>query len=171
MDKISDLAAGGHSIVAFLDLIAWSEGTSRQPKTRIDGYDVIVSGLDGPEIFTDFSDHPFAKGRQAKQLNHATPPLRSTASGRYQILLRYWRSYQQMLKLPDFSPMSQDLVAIRQIKERGAFDEILGGKIKEAIALCAPIWASFPGNDYGQHAHPIETLLEQWEVVWSKNIL
>lgn len=40
---------------AFLDMVAWSEGTDngRQP-TRNHGYDVIVGG----ELFTDDSDHP-----------------------------------------------------------------------------------------------------------------
>ena len=40
---------------AFLDMVAWSEGTDngRQP-TRNHGYDVIVGG----ELFTDYSDHP-----------------------------------------------------------------------------------------------------------------
>lgn len=40
---------------AFLDMVAWSEGTDNglQP-TRNHGYDVIVGG----EIFTDYSDHP-----------------------------------------------------------------------------------------------------------------
>ena len=40
---------------AFLDMVAWSEGTDngRQP-THNHGYDVIVGG----ELFTDYSDHP-----------------------------------------------------------------------------------------------------------------
>jgi muramidase (phage lysozyme) len=39
---------------AFLDMLAWSEGTDngRQP-TRNHGYDVIVGG----ELFTDYSEH------------------------------------------------------------------------------------------------------------------
>ncbi len=36
----------------FLDLIAWSEGTNTSPLTKNDGYDVIVSGVTGPEGFT-----------------------------------------------------------------------------------------------------------------------
>ena len=40
---------------AFLDMLAWSEGTdNRRQKTRNHGYDVIVGG----ELFTDYSDHP-----------------------------------------------------------------------------------------------------------------
>ena len=40
---------------AFLDMLAWSEGTDGgRQKTRNHGYDVIVGG----ELFTDYSDHP-----------------------------------------------------------------------------------------------------------------
>ena len=39
---------------AFLDMLAWSEGTDNgRQKTRNHGYDVIVGG----ELFTDYSDH------------------------------------------------------------------------------------------------------------------
>ena len=46
---------------AFLDMLAWSEGTDNgRQKTRNHGYDVIVGG----ELFTDYSDHP--RNRHAK---------------------------------------------------------------------------------------------------------
>ena len=35
---------------AFLDMLAWSEGTDNGPQTRNRGYDVIVGG----ELFTDY---------------------------------------------------------------------------------------------------------------------
>ena len=39
---------------AFLDMLAWSEGTDNgRQKTGNHGYDVIVG-----ELFTDYSDHP-----------------------------------------------------------------------------------------------------------------
>lgn len=171
MAVILNSTPDAHSLSLFLDLIAFSEATSTSSLTKNSGYDVIVTGLDGPEVFTDFSDHPFAKGRPAKQLNHATPSLFSTASGRYQMLLRIWRAYQQMLHLPDFSPLSQDLVAIRIIKECGAIDVIQAGDISKAIGMCAHIWASFPGNDYNQNAHPMDKLMVQWQKMWSESFL
>ena len=40
---------------AFLDMLAWSEGTNNgRQKTRNRVYNVIVGG----ELFTDYSDHP-----------------------------------------------------------------------------------------------------------------
>jgi len=38
---------------AFLDVVATSEGTCTSPATKNNGYDVIVTGVDGkPEVFT-----------------------------------------------------------------------------------------------------------------------
>ena len=73
-------------------------------KTRNHGYDVIVGG----ELFTDYSDHP----RKLVTLN---PKLKSTGAGRYQLLSRWWDTCKQ-LGLKDFSPKSQDAVALQQIK-------------------------------------------------------
>src|ERR1700752_3883011 len=95
---------------AFLDMLAWSEGTDNgvQP-TKNHGYDVIVGG----ELFTDYSDHP----RKLVMLGRR---LASTAAGRYLLLARDWYIYKRQLNLTDYSPASQDAVAIQQIKESGA---------------------------------------------------
>jgi muramidase (phage lysozyme) len=150
------------SLKAFLDMIAHSEGTSLSPITKNGGYDVIVSGPSGPEVFSDYSDHPFAAGRPAKVVR-SVPLLTSTASGRYQLLLRYWRAYQPMLHLPDFSPASQDAVALQQIKERGGLIMILEGDIQGAIKACSNIWASLPGAEYGQPTRNMDELLSVYQ--------
>jgi len=66
------------------------------------------------------------------------------------------------LKLPDFSPASQDAYAIEQLKERGAVALIGTGDIQAAITACSSIWASFPGNQYGQGGHTMDTLLSKF---------
>ena len=77
---------------AFLDMLAWSEGTDNgRQKTRNHGYDVIVGG----ELFTDYSDHP----RKLVTLN---PKLKSTGAGRYQLFPLVGCSASFGLK--DFSP-------------------------------------------------------------------
>ena len=53
----------------------------------------------------------------------------------------------------DFSPKSQDAVALQQIKERGALPMIDRGDIRQAIDRCSNIWASLPGAGYGQFEH------------------
>ena len=63
---------------AFLDMLAWSEGTDNgRQKTRNHGYDVIVGG----ELFTDYSDHP----RKLVTLNPKLKSIRRTlpASSRW----------------------------------------------------------------------------------------
>lgn len=157
------------AVQRFLDLIAWSEGTSNNPLTKNDGYDVIVTGPNGPEVFTDYTDHPFA-ARMAKLVVSAKdgkPALYSTAAGRYQLLYRWWRAYKGILGLTNFSPESQDAVAVRQMQERGAVDLVEAGDLRGAVLACSTIWASFPGNDYEQGAHPMETLLARYEIIGS----
>lgn len=136
------------NIKAFLDMLAMSEGTSTSPATKCNGYDVIVTGIDGiPEVFTDFRQHPFVN-RPSKLIN--SRGLLSTAAGRYQFLSRYWLSYKQQLNLPDFGPDSQDIWCIQLIKECGAINMIEAGKLADAIQACRSRWASLPGAGYGQ---------------------
>ncbi len=148
---------------SFLDLIAWSEGTSTSALTQNDGYDVIVTGVDGPEIFNSYADHPFASGRPPKVVRES-PLLASTASGRYQLMLHWWEAYKAQLNLPDFSAASQDAVAIQQITERHAINMIESGDIQGAITACSNIWASLPGNNYNQPgSQAMEALLARYE--------
>ena len=65
---------------AFLDMLAWSEGTDNgRQKTRNHGYDVIVGG----ELFTDYSDHPQTCHAKPKtQINRCrTLPASSPVGG------------------------------------------------------------------------------------------
>jgi muramidase (phage lysozyme) len=144
--------------IAFLTMIAFSEGTSTNPLTKNNGYDVIVTGADlKPEVFTDYSNHPFANGRPSKVIN--SKGLTSNASGRYQFMLRDWAYYRALLKLPDFSPASQDAWALQLIKERGGLALIDAGQLSAAIAKCSNLWASFPGANYpGQRMNEIALL-------------
>ncbi|WP_324701210.1 glycoside hydrolase family 104 protein (plasmid) [Pantoea agglomerans] len=147
---------------AFGDMLAFSEGTSTHPLTCMRGYDVIVTGLGEKqgEIFTDFSDHPFAN-RRPKALN--SNGLASTAAGRYQQLYRYWPAYKNQLCLPDFSPASQERLLDQLLKEQGAYADVQAGRIRTAIGKTNDIWASLTGSPYGQKTHPIETLLTAYK--------
>lgn len=138
---------------AFLDMLAWSEGTDKKGQpTNNRGYDVIVGG----SLFTDYSDHP----RKLVTLN---PKLKSTAAGRYQLLSRWWDAYRKQLGLKDFSPASQDAVALQQIKERRALELIDSGDIRQAIDRCSNIWASLPGAGYGQFEHKVDNLIAKFK--------
>ena len=69
------------------------------------------------------------------------------------------------LGLKDFSPKSQDAVALQQIKERGeatlAIDRV--GDIRQAIDRCSNIWASLPGAGYGQFEHKADSLIAKFK--------
>lgn len=133
---------------AFLAMLGVSEGTSTSKLTKAEGYDVIVTGVDGPEVFTDFSQHPFANGRKPKVVN--SKGLLSTASGKYQFLVLDWPHYRDQLALPDFGPASQDQWALQLINERHGLSAIDTGDFSQAVRLCSNLWASLPGAGYGQ---------------------
>lgn len=139
------------NLKAFLDMIALSEGTSLIPNSD-NGYKVIVGSTPSkPILFISYADHP-------RKLVKINATLSSTAAGRYQLLAKYFDAYKKMLELPDFSPASQDAIAIEQIKECGALPSIAVGNIKDAVTRCSRIWASLTGAKYGQHTHTIEFL-------------
>ena len=66
-------------------------------------------------------------------LSRWNPKLKSTGAGRYQLLSCWWDAYRKQLGLKDFSPKSQDAVALQQIKERGALPMIDRGDIRQQI--------------------------------------
>ncbi|WP_429180347.1 glycoside hydrolase family 24 protein [Aeromonas salmonicida] len=134
---------------AFLDLLAFAEGTKGLGD---DGYDKLVNPAG---FFTDYRTHPNVK----VQVN---PRLVSTAAGRYQFLTRHWPHYRDQLGLPDFGPLSQDKWAIQLIRERRALQDVEAGRIPQAIAKCANLWASLPGAGYGQREHKLADLLAKF---------
>ena len=137
------------NLQAFLDMIAVSEGTAGKGDN---GYNVIVGGA----LFESYDDHP-------RKLVWLRPGLASTAAGRYQLLKRYYDAYKKQLNLPNFSPLSQDLIAIQQIKERGALQDIEKGYISVAIDKVKNIWASLPGAGYGQHENKLDKLIAAYK--------
>ncbi|AML58200.1 Phage lysin [Serratia rubidaea] len=149
------------NINAYLDTLRFSEIGATLLARSDDGYNVIVTGVDGKaETFSSYRDHPFAGGRPGKVFN--SRGQRSTASGGYQFLIRDWDHYRIALKLPDFGPESQDRWAIQLIRERGALADINAGRIELALKKCRNIWASLPGAGYGQPEHKLETLLKKY---------
>ena len=130
---------------AFLDMLAVSEGTFGHGDN---GYNVLVGG----DLFHDYSKHPDV----LVTLNKAG--LKSTAAGRYQFLKRTWDSLAAKLHLTDFSPAAQDVAALKLIAEHGAADDVRSGRFADAVAKCAPIWASLPGAGYGQRENSMKSL-------------
>ena len=140
------------NLKAFLDTIAYSEGTDNGiQKTNNRGYDVLVGG----GLFDSYADHP-------RKLIVLRQGLSSTAAGRYQLLARYFDAYKKQLNLTDFSPVSQDAIAVQQIKECKALNDVEAGYIGIALDKCRHIWASLPGAGYGQHENSLHVLLDRY---------
>lgn len=136
-------------VKAFLDVIAYAEGTAKMPNQ---GYNTLF----GHGQFSSFADHP----RQRIPFGSTS----SSASGRYQIMDFTWNEEKAKLGLKDFSPVSQDLVALSRILMRGGLDELLEGDIRGAINATRKEWASFPGANYpGQGMKQMEDLLKVYD--------
>lgn len=143
----------GRNMAAFLDMLAWSEGTDNGvQRTKDRGYDVLVGGA----LFDCYDQHPNVLVRLPKL------GISSTAAGRYQLLNRWYAPYAKMLNLRDFSPRAQDAIAVQQIRERGAIPLIHSGDIEKAIAVTRNIWASLPGAGYGQHEQKMSNLISAY---------
>jgi muramidase (phage lysozyme) len=145
---------------AFLGMIAVSEvGPALMAKSE-DGYKVLFGATAAnPLTFSDYHDHPrkFAtaviRGRQ----------VTSSAAGRYQILARYFDAYKGQLGLKDFSPASQDAIAIQLIRECRALPMIAAGEIEAAIDACKSRWASLPGANYQQNEQKMAFLVDAYK--------
>lgn len=132
---------------AFLDMLAYSEGTNGP-----DGYRTMFGGqlapdlADHPHVFFDFVDKA---GRR----------LSTSAAGRYQFLWRTWDALRNQLSLPDFGPESQDSAALELVRQRGALNDVDAGRFADAVRKCAPIWASLPGAGYDQPERKLSQLV------------
>lgn len=137
------------NIRAFLAMIGRAEGTDSQA----DAYRVCYGYS---HTIKSLADHPAVTGEWKGKTLTATqcagagygPGCVSTAAGRYQITKPTWLECKRALKLPDFSPDSQDRAAVYLINKRGALAAVQEGRLADAIELCRREWASFPGANY-----------------------
>ncbi|SDI77277.1 Muramidase (phage lambda lysozyme) [Pseudomonas flavescens] len=152
MARITAAQAGGTNVLAFLDMLAWSEGTSTVPHSD-DGYNVLVGGT----LFSDYSAHP------RKRIDLPRYGITSTAAGRYQFLAGTWDSIASVHHFQGrFTPQAQDMGAVKLLDECGALGHLRDGRIEHAIMAAAPIWASLPGAGYGQREHRLSDLLARY---------
>jgi len=135
------------NLKAFLIMIQYSEGTFGK-----DGYRKLYGG----GFFNDLSKHPNTRVTKWG--------ITSTAAGAYQILNKTWNEIQAKLKLPDFSPLSQDKAAIELIRRRKALEDVMAGRFTQAIEKCKKEWASLPGAGYGQNEKNVKSLLAVYKI-------
>lgn len=136
-------ALQSNNVQALLRLIRQGESSQND-----DAYRTLFGG----ELFDGFADHP----RKVVTRNG----LRSSAAGAYQFLQRTWDGVVLALGPMDFSAPNQDIGAVFLIARRKALDDVIAGRINEAIRKCATEWASLPGSSYGQPTQKLAKALE-----------
>ena len=154
MNTSTNANANDANVRAFLDMIAFSEGTS-----GADGYRYQFGYPQNPDrLIQSYADHP----RQYFSFTVGGVTKKTSAAGRYQFLASTWDSLRSKLNLPDFSPASQDAAAVELIRQRGALGDVVAGRTVAAIAKCAKTWASLPGAGYGQPERQLASLLNAY---------
>jgi muramidase (phage lysozyme) len=138
---------------AFLDVIAYAEGTGSSYNIRYGG-----------QRFTDLRKHP----RIYSSSPWGTPGVGSDAAGRYQFLSKTWDDIIKKVNLADFSPANQDHAAVFLIKKKSPsiLEKIKKAHIRanfvSAIRALNCVWASLPPA-----CHPpqkVKTEQELWTV-------
>ncbi len=148
-----DDATAARNVRAFLDTIAYAEGTAGRGDN---GYNILFGG----GTFASYADHP----RQLIPFTDlAGRQLRSSAAGRYQFLARTWDGLKVKLGLRDFGPANQDAAAAELIRERGALRDVQAGRFTTAITKVRPVWASLPGAGYSQPERSFSHLLAAYQ--------
>ncbi|MBC1218426.1 lysozyme [Nostoc sp. UCD121] len=131
---------------AFLATIRWAEtGTSEVESYRM----LVFNGT-----FNNFSTHPLKK--QCAPINGKN--ICSTAAGAYQMLDKSWYDLQPKLNLKDFSPASQDKMAIEYIRRNNALSDVEAGNFDAAVCKVGRVWASLICNSYNQNPKSLAQL-------------
>lgn len=115
----------------FLDFLGAAEGA---------GYNTITGG----GSFSSYDKHPGIVGVVTKQ-----GP--STAAGKYQITKSTYDEFAPKLGITDFSPASQDRIALEIIRSQGALADVQSGNFDAAIKKLGGRWASLPSSIYDGH--------------------
>jgi muramidase (phage lysozyme) len=116
------------NVAAFLKAIGEAEGGGYDFK-----YGAVKGKRNDPWRFTDTSTHP-GPGYGGH----------TTAAGMYQITIDTWRDHGGKMGLTDFSPKTQDLIAVEMLRSLGVIDNIKSGDIAGAMPQAAKKWAALP---------------------------
>lgn len=117
------------NIQAFLKAVADAEGG---------GYDFKYGAVKGKKNdrwrFTDYSTHPGPGSGGV-----------TTASGMYQINKITWQDHgERRMGLTDFTPETQDLIAVSMLQGLGVIEKIKDGDIEAGVSQASKQWAALP---------------------------
>jgi muramidase (phage lysozyme) len=127
------------NVAAFLKAIAAAEGGGYDFK-----YGAVKGKKNDPWRFTDTATHP-GPGAGGK----------TTAAGMYQITVDTWKQHGGKMGLTDFTPNTQDLIAVEMLRTSGVIDKIKAGDVAGAMPKAALKWAALPeGPGLANHYPP-----------------
>jgi muramidase (phage lysozyme) len=132
------------NVSAFLKAIAEAEGGGYDFK-----YGAIKGKRNDPWRFSDYSTHP------GPGFGGST-----TAAGMYQITIATWRQHGGKMGLADFSPTTQDLIAVEILRSLRVIDKIKSGDIAAAIGPAARTWAALPAGPGLGNVHPPQPFMK-----------
>lgn len=132
------------NVGAFLKAIAEAEGGGYDFK-----YGAVKGKKNDPWRFSDFSTHP---GPGAG--GH------TTAAGMYQITVDTWRQHGGKMALTDFSPKTQDLMAVEILRSIGVIEKIKAGDVAGAMGPAAAKWAALPMGPHLGNRYPAQPFVE-----------
>lgn len=158
-DETDDMTAQAN-LRAFLAAIRLGEGTSGS-----NGYALLCGG----GTFSDYSMHPAIAGwggwkmplAMAQAAGYPNGAV-STAAGAYQINRPTYKGAAAALGVSDFSPDTQDRIAIYLIRQKGALADVLAGRVEVAAGKVRKVWASLPNAGYGQRTVSMQAFLNQY---------
>ncbi|MDW5419212.1 hypothetical protein R6242_21800 [Iodobacter sp. CM08] len=122
-------------MLAFLKVLREFECHGQKDDSR--RYFMLQSTLNGSQYFSDVSTHPYNNQENKK----------GSFSGAYQIRYATWKELHEVYKMPlDFSPATQDRMAVCLIENRKALVDVRNGEIKKAVSKLTSEWSSLPGG-------------------------
>ena len=132
------------NVAAFLKAIGEAEGGGYDFK-----YGAVKGKRNDPWRFTDTSTHP-GPGVGGK----------TTAAGMYQITIDTWRDHGGKMGLTDFTPTTQDLIAVEMLRSLGVIDSIKAGDIAGAMPQAAKKWAALPMGPGLKNRYPPQPYMD-----------
>ncbi len=138
LGRLMQQLARQSNIRAFLEVIAFAEGTDGDNDPALSGYSVMMGGTpQRPKLASDLYNHPGG-----------------VASGRYQAIPGTWAIAQRVLGLYDFTPESQEIFGAWNISRNKPLilQALNQNNFPAAVEEASTEWASFPnfaltGND------------------------
>lgn len=129
------------NIQAFLKAIADAEGGGYDFK-----YGAVKGRRNDPWRFSDYSTHPGPGSGGV-----------TTAAGMYQINRVTWQDHgEHRMGLTDFTPETQDLIAVSMLRGLGVIDKIKAGAIEASLSQASKQRAALPmgRGQTGRHNQP-----------------